>query len=92
MRLRDRQTPAPGTAGYSFCETAAASGASPWHIRKLGPAGPKYGGGADSPALCGRRMDLGGWDLYVVITTEHLKHACRACVEKLEATRGEPNS
>ena len=65
---------------YSFCESVAASGRSPWHIRALTDRGPKYGGGADTPALCGRDLH-GGWDLEVDITPEHLEHCCRACAD-----------
>ena len=45
---------------YSFCETVTATGSSPWHIRKLSDNGPKYGGEADTPALCGRTV---AWDV-----------------------------
>ena len=55
-------------AKFSFCETAFATGTSPWHIRELSEAGRKLGGGADTPTLCGREAawDLGGkicWEL-----------------------------
>ena len=42
---------------YVFCET---NFAYKWHIRKLTEIGPKYGGGADSNALCGLNIS---WDL-----------------------------
>jgi hypothetical protein len=49
-------------ATYSYCEPVTATGTSPWHIRRLTEAGRKLGGGADTPALCGREVswDLGG--------------------------------
>lgn len=47
---------------YSYCESVTATGTSPWHIRRLTEIGRKLGGGADTPALCGREVswDLGG--------------------------------
>jgi hypothetical protein len=45
---------------YSFCETATAGAKTPWHIRVLTAKGRKLGGGADTPALCGREVS---WDL-----------------------------
>jgi hypothetical protein len=36
-----------------------ASSSSPWHIRELTSVGQKMGGGADTPALCGRTVS---WD------------------------------
>lgn len=75
---------------YSFCESAVATSFSRWHIRKLTEHGPKYGGGVDTPSLCGH-IDperLGGWDLEVGISDAHLEHACSKCREKyLEAIR-----
>lgn len=41
---------------HAFCETIAASTT---HIRVLSSAGPKYGGGADTRALCGAKAS---WD------------------------------
>jgi hypothetical protein len=61
---------------YSFCETSTARAMTPWHIRKLTKAGKKLGGGADSPALCGRAV---AWDLNVEIDAHHLSHCCRDC-------------
>lgn len=49
---------------YSFCEPAAASSISRWHIRKLTSKGKMLGGGADTHSLCGRPM---AWDLEVDI-------------------------
>lgn len=67
----------PQKPEYSFCESAWASGASPWHIRKLTDKGRKLGGGADTRALCGREV---AWDLQVELTEHHLGHSCQACV------------
>ena len=61
---------------YSFCESVHAAGHSPWHLRKLTETGPKYGGGADTPALCGRTV---AWDMDVTITPFHLTQICKAC-------------
>lgn len=65
---------------HSFCESVHATGTSPWHIRELTAAGRKLGGGADTPALCGRDL-CKGWDLNVEMTDHHLSHACKKCVE-----------
>lgn len=65
---------------FSFCETATATGTSPWHLRVLSEKGKMLGGGADTPALCGREVC---WDLDVDITKHHLTHSCKACVEKM---------
>lgn len=62
---------------FSICETSTAGPETPWHLRKLSSVGPKYGGGADTPALCGRIV---AWDLPVVITQHHLnKNTCTKC-------------
>ena len=45
---------------YSFCETVTAGPLSRWHIRPLTRRGKLLGGGADTPALCGRKVS---WDL-----------------------------
>ena len=63
---------------FSFCESVAATGVGPWHIRKLGPAGHKFGGGIDTESLCGHVKR--GWDLDVKITEHHLGHTCKECV------------
>lgn len=74
---------------YVFCETIAAI---VWHIRVLGPAGAKYGGGADTLALCGADP---AWDLRVEINERTLTQPemgesgriCKTCCEKYkEAT------
>jgi hypothetical protein len=62
----------------SFCESVAATGRGKWHLRYLTDAGPKYGGGIDTPSLCGHVKD--GWDLEVEITQFHLEHnTCEEC-------------
>jgi len=48
------------------------------HIRRLTEAGPKYGGGADTKALCGREVR---WDLDTPITEERLIHPGHVCQE-----------
>ena len=77
------RTSRPGdiTSEFSFCETATASSISPWHIRKLTVYGKKYGGGADTPALCGIKVS---WDLEVKIDDLHLQHACKKCVSAFQ--------
>ena len=68
---------------YSFCECVEATSYSKWHIRKLTEIGRKLGGGADTLALCGRKVC---WDLNVRITHFHLEYnACKKCREIYEA-------
>ena len=67
---------APTLPAHSFCETMTATGSSPWHIRLLDAAGQKFGGGATTPALCGRKV---AWDLNVDITDRNLTHCCNVC-------------
>ena len=62
---------------YSFCESSHAGSFTPWHIRKLTKIGRKLGGGADTPALCGRKV---AWDLSWV-PHNNLKSSCKKCVE-----------
>lgn len=66
---------------YSFCEAVTASGASPWHIRKLTQAGRKLGGGADTLALCGRKVS---WDLSVPVPNTAPEYMCVRCKEEFE--------
>ena len=73
---------------YAFCESVPLG---PWHIRKVGGAGLKLGGGIDTPSLCervrpmgdnsGTIKGLGGWDLNVRISEHHLSHCCRSCAD-----------
>jgi len=67
----------------SFCESVTASGRSPWHLRWLDKAGPKFGGGVTTPSLCGHVRKGMGWDLEVAITAQALADACSGCVERL---------
>jgi hypothetical protein len=62
---------------YAFCETITATGATPWHIRKLSDKGIKIGGGADTPALCGRVVS---WDIGVKMTPGQIQNTCHKCV------------
>lgn len=79
---------------YSFCETVHAVG--PWHIRRLTEKGYCLGGGADTPALCGRKV---AWDVSsrIAVTPNLLKklathdtgYPCATCHQKyLEETSG----
>lgn len=70
---------------YTFCEPQWVTGPSPWCIRKTTAIGPKFGGGIDTPSLCGRVPAHKGWDLEVRLTDHHLSHACQKCVEKYRA-------
>ena len=51
------------------CETVAAITV---HLRRLSAAGSKYGGGADTPALCGAKPS---WDLKSDVETAR----CQRC-------------
>jgi hypothetical protein len=65
---------------YSFCENAGAGSMSLWHIRPLTEKGRKLGGGADTLALCGWKVN---WDLLDELTEHHFTHnACKKCLEK----------
>jgi len=68
-----------------FCESSSAGGLAVWHLRQLSDAGPKYGGGLDTPSLCGRVKPPYGWDLEVAVTERHLLTACPACVAAFRA-------
>lgn len=72
---------------YSFCETATAGPRSKWHIRQLTEVGQKFGGGADTPSLCGRDV---AWDLEVRLTLHHLQNnACPKCAERYWGVEGD---
>jgi hypothetical protein len=78
---------------YAFCESAHASSISPWHIREVGKAGLKLGGGIDTSTFCGRVRPLedrggGGWDLNVRITAHHLTHCCPLCAAEYRKATG----
>jgi len=67
---------------FTLCEPVWASGLGLWHIRKTTEAGPKFGGGVDTPSLC-ERVPVGqGWDLEVRINEHQLtKNTCKACLD-----------
>jgi len=65
---------------YSFCETVTAGSRSRWHIRPLTEKGRKLGGGADTLALCGRKVS---WDLNTPVTESQFAHCCLTCVDNL---------
>ncbi len=44
---------------YAFCESVHAAPLAAWHIRRVGEAGLKLGGGIDTPSLCGRLRPFG---------------------------------
>ena len=65
---------------YSFCENVHAGPCSRWHIRKLSDKGKKFGGGADTSALCEKQVH---WDVNVELTIYHLDHnTCPKCLKK----------
>jgi hypothetical protein len=71
---------------FLFCEGAMSTGSSPWHLRRIGPAGIKAGGGIDTNSLCGRvSVRNGGWDLLVRINAHHLLLACSSCAAQYRA-------
>jgi hypothetical protein len=72
---------------YSFCETVTASGSTPWHIRPLSATGRKLSGGADTDALCGRKV---AWDVGVPLTVFHLSRCCWKCRRIFDERRTPP--
>lgn len=69
---------------FAFCETSTAGSLTPWHIRKLTNKGLKLGGGADTEALCGRKVC---WDLETKIDSTQLEYrCCIKCVVKYNNT------
>jgi hypothetical protein len=72
--------------GFSFCETVIAGPLSRWHIRPLTEKGKKLGGGADTVALCGKKV---AWDLNVDITDRHLEHCCPQCAKAYKNSRAD---
>lgn len=79
---------------YSICESYAATPHSLWHIRKLSERGHKYGGGIDTPGLCGWPNERsGGWDLEVPMTEFHMEHnICKKCVKAYREATAEQES
>lgn len=73
-------------AVLSFCESVTATGLSPWCLRWLDAAGPKFGGGVTTPSMCGRVRARFGWDIEVAITPFHLEaNACPQCLKHLSS-------
>ena len=70
------QEPKPERRQYSFCEAVTAGSNSKWHIRPLTTRGRMLGGGADTPALCGRQVS---WDVRAQINELGLQGACPTC-------------
>jgi hypothetical protein len=68
--------PQPERRLFSFCETVTAGGGSPWHIRPLTERGRMLSGGADTMALCGRKVS---WDVRAQINEANLRGACNLC-------------
>ena len=63
---------------FAFCEAATAGG-SRWHIRELTRGGKMLGGGADTPALCGRRVL---WGINTDINEPRLQSfTCPTCAQ-----------
>lgn len=56
---------------YSFCEPVVAAPLAKWCIRKLTDVGHKFGGGVDTPSLCGRVEPPYGWDVDVAMDMDH---------------------
>jgi hypothetical protein len=72
---------------YSFCETVTATAISYWHIRKLTEKGQKFGGGADTKALCGKEVS---WDLRVRFDAHcGADYCCPECFEIYEVMERE---
>lgn len=81
---------------YSFCEPSTAGPCAPWCIRKLTAAGQKFGGGVDTPSLCGRVKPCGeggadGWDVRCDVNIEqHRQMICKRCLAKVMELEQEP--
>lgn len=65
---------------FTFCESVAAGSRSRWHIRRTTAVGPKFGGGIDTPSLCGAVKPPMGWDMEVRLQEKYFDHCCRECV------------
>jgi hypothetical protein len=67
-----------------FCEPVFAGPLARWCLRRMGPAGPCYGGGVDTPSLCGRvTAEGGGWDIEMPVTPDAMQadYVCPHCAE-----------
>ena len=71
----------PEGATHALCETYNQPHYVDWHIRKLSEEGPKFGGGADTLALCGRQP---AWDMNLELTEKRVSDACPGCSELYE--------
>lgn len=73
----------PKLPALTFCESTAASGNSPWHLRWR-DGEKKLGGGVDTDSLCGRVKAGHGWDLQVEPVKMGIEHdfVCSGCREK----------
>lgn len=60
MKLFDKRTSKATGPVYSECETSTAGPTTPTHFRELTAQGKFPSGGADTLALCGRKV---AWDL-----------------------------
>jgi len=76
-----------------FCEPAMAAGPGRWCLRFVGEKGEMYGGGIDTPSLCGRvDPKLNGWDIDVPVTQDRLDNpdiTCLRCLRELKEIIGE---
>lgn len=72
--------PEPKEGDLVICETETSTWS--YHLRRVGPEGPKFSGGAGT-ALCGRKV---GWDTRIPLATygekSHLPERwCAKCAE-----------
>jgi hypothetical protein len=71
-----------------FCEPVVAGPRSPWCLRFVGEKGEMYGGGIDTPSLCGLvTPEMNGWDIDVPVTPGLLENTalvCQHCLAFLE--------
>jgi hypothetical protein len=74
--VAEKQTP---IEQYAYCETVTATAISKWHIRKLTEVGKKLSGGADTPALCGRKVC---WDRALDIIDSDKDFVCEKCFKE----------
>jgi len=71
------------TNDLSFCEPAQAAPLAKWCLRVLTDKGQKFGGGIDTPSLCGRVQPPMGWDLAILVSLKH-PSICPQCLEHLK--------
>jgi hypothetical protein len=71
---------------YAICETVDDE---TLHVRELSPAGYKYGGGADTPALCSTVVT---WDTRIHVNLENITCAgCKVRFVEIQQEEGEAN-